>query len=42
MGLATYMHEHKQDAMTYVRKYGHPELFTTTTTNPNSPEIKNS
>ena len=35
-----YMHEHQQDAMTYVRKYGHPDLFITTTTNPNWPEIK--
>ena len=26
--------------MTYVRKYGHPDLFITTTTNPNWPEIK--
>ena len=30
-----YMHEHQQDAMTYVRKYGHPDLFITTTTNLN-------
>ena len=37
-----YMHERKQDAMTYVRKYGHPDLFITTTTNPNWPEIKDS
>ena len=29
------MHEHQQDAMTYVRKY--PDLFITTTTNPNLP-----
>ena len=34
------MDEHQQDAMTYVRKYGHPDLFITTTTNPNWPEIK--
>ena len=26
--------------MSYVRKYGHPDLFITTTTNPNWPEIK--
>ena len=32
------MHEHQQDA---VRIYGHPDLFITTTTNPNWPEIKN-
>ena len=35
-----YMHERQQDAMTYVRRYGHPDLFITTTTNPNWPEIK--
>ena len=35
-----YMHERQQDAMSYVRKYGHPDLFITTTTNPNWPEIK--
>ena len=35
-----YMHKRQQDAMTYVRKYGHPDLFITTTTNPNWPEIK--
>ena len=35
-----YMHERQQDAMTYVRKYGHPDLFIATTTNPNWPEIK--
>ena len=34
------MHEHQQDAMTYVRKYGHPDLFITTTTNPNWSEVK--
>ena len=37
-----YMHERQQDAMSYVRKYGHPDLFITATTNPNWPEIKNS
>ena len=36
------MHEHLQDAMSYVRKYGHPNLFITTTTNPNWPGIKDS
>ena len=30
-----YMHERQQDAMSYVRKYGHPDLFITITTNPN-------
>ena len=34
------MHDCQQDAMTYVRKYGYPDLFITTTTNPNWPEIK--
>ena len=34
------MHERQQDAMTYVRKYGHPDLFITTITNSNWPEIK--
>lgn len=29
-----YMHERTQDAMTYVRKYGRPELFITLTCNP--------
>ena len=37
-----YMHEWQQDATSYVRKYGHPDLFITATTNPNWPEIKNS
>ena len=32
----------QQDAMSYVRKYGHPDLFITTTINPNWPEIKDS
>ena len=36
-----YMHERQQDAMTYIRKYGHPDLFITTRTNPNWPEIRN-
>ena len=35
-----YMDKRQQDAMTYVRKYGHPDLFITTTTNSNWPEIK--
>ena len=34
------MHERQQDAMTYVRKYGHPDLFITATTNPSWAEIK--
>jgi len=36
-----YIHEHQQDAMTYVRKYGSPDLFITMTCNPNWPEIQN-
>ena len=39
-GRPCYMHERQQDAMSYVRKYGHPDLFITTTTNPSWPEIK--
>ena len=42
MGGPWYMHKRQQDAMIYVKKYGHPDLFITTTTNPNWPEIKNS
>ena len=34
------MHECQQDAMTYVRMYGHPDHFITIITNPNWPEIK--
>jgi len=34
-----YMHEHTQDAMTYVRKHGKSDLFTTFTCNPQWPEI---
>ena len=33
------MREHQQDVMTYVRKYGHPDLFITMTCNPNWPEV---
>ena len=36
-----YMHERQQHAMTYVRKYGAPDLFITMTCNPNWPEIHN-
>jgi len=35
-----YMHERQQNAMIYVRKYGHPDLFITMTCNPNWPEIR--
>ncbi|XP_064647485.1 uncharacterized protein LOC135500168 [Lineus longissimus] len=34
------MHERAQDAMSYVRAYGRPDLFITFTCNPNWPEIK--
>ena len=34
-----YMHERKQDAMTYVRGHGRPDLFITFTCNPKWPEI---
>ena len=33
------MHESTQDAMTYVRKYGRPDLFITLTCDPTFPEI---
>ena len=36
-----YMHEWQQDALTYVRKFGSPDLFITMTCNPNWPEIQN-
>ncbi|XP_045455661.1 uncharacterized protein LOC123665392 [Melitaea cinxia] len=35
-----YLHEKSQDAMTYVRNYGKPDLFITATCNPNWSEIK--
>ena len=35
-----YIHEHQQDAISYVRKYEHTDLFITATTNPNWPEIE--
>ena len=38
-GSPRYMHEYTQDAMTYVRNYGRPDLFITFTCNPNWPEI---
>lgn len=34
-----YMHERTQDAMTYVRHFGRPDLFITLTCNPKWPEI---
>uniref|UniRef100_A0A182NCC1 ATP-dependent DNA helicase n=1 Tax=Anopheles dirus TaxID=7168 RepID=A0A182NCC1_9DIPT len=36
-----HMHEYTQDAMTYVRMYGRPDLFSTFTCNPSWEEIKN-
>jgi len=42
IGGPRYMHERQQDAMSYVRLYGHPDLFITVTTNPNWPEIRDS
>jgi hypothetical protein len=35
-----HMHEYAQDAMTYVRNYGRPDLFITFTCNSPWPEIK--
>lgn len=40
-GSPRYMHEKSQDAMTYMRKHGRPDLFITFTCNPEWPEIKN-
>ncbi|GFQ98605.1 ATP-dependent DNA helicase [Trichonephila clavata] len=38
-GGSRYMHERTQDAMTYVRHFGRPDLFITFTCNPKWPEI---
>lgn len=38
-GSPRHMHEYSQDAMTYVRKYGRPDLFVTFTCNPKWKEI---
>ncbi|XP_073513990.1 uncharacterized protein [Phyllobates terribilis] len=38
-GSPRHMHEHTQDAMNYVRKYGRPDLFITFTCNPAWEEI---
>ncbi|GFX58301.1 helitron_like_N domain-containing protein [Trichonephila clavipes] len=40
MGSPRHMHEYAQDAMTYVRAYGRPDLFVTFTCNPTWNEIK--
>jgi len=39
-GSPRHMHEYTQDALTYVRKYGRPDLFITFTFNPAWPEIE--
>ena len=39
-GSPRHMHEYAQDAMTYVRSYGRPDLFITFTCNPTWNEIK--
>ena len=39
-GSPRHMHEYTQDAMTYVRKHGRPDLFITFTCNPVWPEIQ--
>lgn len=39
-GSPRYMNEKSQDAMTYVRNFGRPDLFITFTCNPEWPEIK--
>ena len=39
-GSPRHMHEYAQDALTYVRKYGRPDLFITYTCNPSWTEIK--
>ncbi|GBP04279.1 hypothetical protein EVAR_6503_1 [Eumeta japonica] len=40
IGSPRHIHEYTQDAMTYVRKYGRPDLFLTFTCNSSWPEIK--
>ncbi|XP_071579754.1 uncharacterized protein [Temnothorax nylanderi] len=39
-GSPRYLHERTQDALTYVRNYGRPDLFITFTCNPEWPEVK--
>ena len=39
IGSPRHMHEYSQDAMTYVRNYGRPDLFVTFTCNPKWPQI---
>lgn len=40
IGSPRHMHEYAQDALTYVRKYGRPDLFITFTCNPSWEEIQ--
>ena len=40
-GSPRYINENSQDAITYVRKFGRPDLFIIFTCNPEWPEIKN-
>lgn len=40
VGSPRHMHEYTQDAMTYVRKFGRPDLFITCTCNPQWDDIK--
>lgn len=40
IGSPRHMHEYAQDAMTYVRNYGTPDLFITVTCNPKWTEIE--
>lgn len=39
-GKPRHMHEYAQDAMTYARKYGRPDLFITFTCNPARADIE--
>ncbi|XP_055307038.1 uncharacterized protein LOC129571291, partial [Sitodiplosis mosellana] len=41
VGSPRHMHEYTQDAMSYVRKHGRPDLFITFTCNPQWADIKN-
>jgi len=40
IGSPRHMHQYTQDAMSYVRKYGRPDLFITFTCNPQWDDIK--
>jgi len=41
LGSPCHMHEYSQDAMTYMRNYGRPNLYIMFTFNPKWPEITN-